>query len=267
MSNLYRSPRGRFFRLEILSRHMASADPPAGFGLFRYFPDVAYFAKDAQGRFTAANAAFLEMAGLKDESAVLGKTDFEIWPRFLAEHYVKDDARLLGSGSPMVNRIELVLGRDRSAEWFSTTKVPVLDPDGRVAGLEGVCRYLKKAKAPPEPALKMAAVIEYVMENYPRKIDIPALAAMVSLSVKQFERKFKQEYGEVPVRYIQRIRMDAARQLLAMTRLPISQISRETGFYDSSHFAHQFQKYTGLSPSAFRSRHFVQPPGGKPAPP
>jgi AraC family L-rhamnose operon regulatory protein RhaS len=78
---------------------------------------------------------------------------------------------------------------------------------------------------------------------------------MISLSVKQFERKFKQEYGEVPVRYIQRIRLDAARQLLAMSRLPIAQISRETGFYDSSHFAHQFQKYTGLSPTAFRNKH------------
>ena len=246
---------------------MATADSPAGFGLLRYFPDVAYFAKDAHGRFTAANAAFLHMAGLREEAEVVGRTDFEIWPRFLAEHYVKDDARVMGSGSPMINRIELVLGRDRSAEWFSTTKVPLLDPEGRVAGLEGVCRYLKKAKSPLEPSLKMPSVIEYIMENYPRKIDIPALAAMVSLSVKQFERKFKQEYGEVPVRYIQRIRLDAARQLLVMTRLPISQISRETGFYDSSHFAHQFQKYTGLAPSAFRNRHLGQRPGAKPVPP
>ena len=245
---------------------MTSAAPPAGFGLFQYFPDLAYFAKDAKGRFTSANAAFLGMAGLKQESEVVGRTDFEIWPRFLAEHYVKDDARVLESGSPIINRIELVLGRDRSAEWFSTTKVPLLDPQGRVAGLEGVCRYLKMAKVPLESGTGMPLVIEYIMENYPRKIDIPALAAMVSLSVKQFERRFKQEYHEVPVRYIQRIRLDAARQLLAMTRLPIAQISRETGFYDSSHFAHQFQKYTGLSPSAFRNRHAGPRPGAKPNP-
>lgn len=242
---------------------MGSAASPGGYGLFRYFPDVAYFAKDAQGRFTAANASFLEMAGMRDEAEILGKTDYDLWPRFLAEHYVKDDARVMESGTPLLNRIELVLGRDRSAEWFATTKVPMRGAAGEALGLEGVCRYLKKAKAPLEPSVKMPAVIEYVMENYPRKIDIPKLASMVSLSVKQFERKFKQEYGEVPVRYIQRIRLDAARQLLAMTRLPIAQISRETGFYDSSHFAHQFQKYTGLSPSAFRNRH--QQPSRRPA--
>jgi AraC-like DNA-binding protein len=234
---------------------MGSAASPGGYGLFRFFPDVAYFSKDAQGRFTAANASFLEMAGLREEAEIEGKTDYDLWPRFLAEHYVRDDARVLETGVPLLNRIELVLGRDRSAEWFATTKVPMRSASGEVIGLEGVCRYLKKAKAPLEPSVKMPKVIEYIMENYPRKIDVPALAAMVSLSVKQFERKFKQEYGEVPVRYIQRIRLDAARQLLAMTRLPIAQISRETGFYDSSHFAHQFQKYTGLSPTAFRSRH------------
>jgi AraC-like DNA-binding protein len=234
---------------------MEPAVAPGGYGLFRYFPDVAYFSKDAQGRFTAANASFLEMAGLREETEITGKTDFDLWPRFLAEHYVKDDSRVMETGVPLLNRIELVLGRDRSADWFATTKVPVRNSGGEITGLEGVCRYLKKAKAPLERSMKMPTVVEYIMENYSRKIDIPALAALVSLSVKQFERKFKQEYGEVPVRYIQRIRLDAARQLLAMTRLPIAQISRETGFYDSSHFAHQFQKYTGLSPTSFRSKH------------
>jgi AraC-like DNA-binding protein len=240
---------------------MVSGATRGGYDLFRFLPDVAYFSKDVHGRFTAANASFLEMAGLRGEADIVGKTDYDIWPRFLAEHYVKDDARVMVTGEPVLNRIELVLARDRSAEWFATTKVPLRDAAGQVTGIEGVSRYLKKAKAPLEPSLKMPAVIEYIMENYPRKIDIPRLAAMVSLSVKQFERKFKQEYGEVPVRYIQRIRLDAARQLLAMTRLPIARISRETGFYDSSHFAHQFQKYTGSSPSAFRARHQMRPPG------
>ena len=78
---------------------------------------------------------------------------------------------------------------------------------------------------------------------------------MASLSLKQFERNFKQEYGEVPVSYIQRIRSEAARQLLVMTDLPIAKIARETGFYDGSHLSHQFRKYTGLSPKAYREKH------------
>jgi PAS domain S-box-containing protein len=238
---------------------MIPSSPKGGMALFRHFQDAAYFAKDRHGRFVAANAAFVRMAGLKQETELLDKTDYDIWPTFLADHYVKDDSRVLESAEPVVNRVELVLGRDRSADWFATTKVPLRDPDGAVAGLEGVCRHLKKAKSPPDPGMRMPAVIEFIMENYPDKIDIPGLARMASLSVKQFERNFKKEYGEPPLRYIQRIRLDAARQLLAATRLPIGRIGRETGFYDTSHFSRQFQKSMGMSPRAFRAKHPIPP--------
>ena len=229
--------------------------------LLSHLPDVCYFAKDTEGRFIAANPGFLEMAGCKTEALLIGKTDFHIWPGFLAEQYLKDDAKVMETGEALANKIEPVIRRDRSADWFATTKVPLLGAGGEVVGIEGVCRYLKKAKAPLEKATKLPAVIDFIMENYPNKIDIPALAAMAALSMKQFERTFKREYGSAPLQYVQRIRLDAARQLLAVTRLPIAQISRETGFYDSSHFSHQFQKYTGLSPKAFRIKHH-QAPGG-----
>jgi AraC-like DNA-binding protein len=234
---------------------MTLPDSRAAYGLLQYLSDLPYFAKDRLGHFTAVNAAFIEIAGFQEELEILGKTDFDIWPRFLAEHYVKDDARVLESGIPSMNRVELVLGRDRSSDWFTTTKVALFNASGSVIGLEGVCRYFKKANAPIEQSKRMPTVIAFIMENYSKKIDIPELAAMAFLSMKQFERNFKLEYGVVPVRYIQRIRLDAARQLLVMTRLPIAQISRETGFYDSSHFSHQFLKYTGFSPKAYREKY------------
>jgi AraC-like DNA-binding protein len=234
-----------------------------GLEIFRHLPDLAWFVKDAQGRFVAANSRFVDMAGLKSEVQLLGKTDFDLWPAFLAEHYVQDDARVMEKSAPQVDKIELVLRRNRAADWFATTKVPLVGPDGRAAGIAGVCRHLKKAKAPPEPACKMSAVIDHIMENYARKIEIPTLATLASLSVRQFERRFKREYGALPAQYIQRIRMEAARQLLSGSRLPIAQISRETGFYDRSHFCHQFQKHTGLTPRMFRQKHQA---GARPVP-
>jgi PAS domain S-box-containing protein len=227
-----------------------------GKALMQHMPDLGYFAKDRQGRFISANSAFAEIAGAGEPERLLGKTDHDIWPHFLADHYLKDDAQVMKTGKPLVNKIELVIRQDRSTEWFATTKVPLTGPDGEASGIEGICRYLKKAKTPDEKALRMPAVMAYIMEHYSERIEIPALAAMVSLSVKQFERKFKQEYAEVPVKYIQRIRLEAARQLLAMTRLTIAQVSRETGFYDSSHFSNHFCKYTGETPKVFRQKHF-----------
>jgi AraC-like DNA-binding protein len=227
--------------------------------LMQHLPDLGYFAKDKEGRFMAANQAFAEIAGFKDPARVVGKTDFDLWPQFLADHYIKDDLQVMETQLHLVNKIELVIRQDRSTDWFATTKVPLFSPENEICGVEGYCRYLKKAKAQPDQALRLPMVIDHIMENYARKIEIPALAAMVSLSVKQFERKFKQEYGDVPIRYIQRIRLDAASQLLVMTRLTIAQVSRETGFYDSSHFSNQFYKYTGDTPKAFRLKHIKAP--------
>lgn len=232
------------------------ATPTGATALFEHIPDLGYFAKDRQGRFIAANPAFAEMASVPDPARLIGKTDYDIWPRFLAEHYLKDDAHVMKAGVALVNKIELIIRPDRSTDWFATTKVPLAGPRGEPAGIEGVCRHLKKARAPEENTLRMPAVIAHIMERYADRIEIPMLAKMVSLSVKQFERKFKQQYGEVPVKYIQRIRLDAARQLLAMTNLPVAQVSRETGFYDSSHFSNQFREYAGDTPRNFRRKHY-----------
>src|SRR5687768_4259160 len=101
---------------------------PGAQALLRHLPDIGYFAKDHEGRFTAGNATFLAIAGCKSESQLVGKTDFEIWPRFLADYYVKDDVRVMESGTPLVNKVELILRRGRSPDWFATTKVPLLGP-------------------------------------------------------------------------------------------------------------------------------------------
>jgi hypothetical protein len=79
---------------------------------------------------------------------LLGKTDFNVWPRFLAEHYVKDDDRVMGTSVPIVNRIELIFRPDRSTDWFSTTN------EGLSSEVYGCARYeiadSLKAGLPPE---------------------------------------------------------------------------------------------------------------------
>jgi PAS domain S-box-containing protein len=101
-----------------------------GKALMQHMPDLGYFAKDRQGRFIAVNPAFAEIAGAGSPERLLGKTDYDIWPHFLADHYLKDDAQVMKTGKPFVNKIELVIRQDRSTEWFATTKVPLPGPEG-----------------------------------------------------------------------------------------------------------------------------------------
>ena len=99
-------------------------------------PDVMYV-KDREGRFEMANQALAQMLGVDSPDALIGKTDFELFPRELATQYNLDDRAILNSGVALLNKEEPVLHADGSSHWISTTKVPVRDPLGQVIGLVG----------------------------------------------------------------------------------------------------------------------------------
>ena len=99
-------------------------------------PDVMYV-KDSKGRFEVANQALADMLGLASSDALIGKTDFELFPAELATQYDLDDRAIMHSGLALLNKEEPVRHADGSSHWISTTKVPVRDPLGRTIGLVG----------------------------------------------------------------------------------------------------------------------------------
>ena len=70
----------------------------------------------------------------------------------------------------------------------------------------------------------------------------------------QFIRKFKKSMLMPPSRYIEKIRMDRSRELLADTDLTVNEISGIVGYNDPFYFSKVFKKNTGLNPMAFRKR-------------
>src|SRR5882762_3441441 len=92
--------------------------------LLEYLPDTYFFAKDREGRFVAANACFVNGCGFKEESELIGKTDLDVWPHHLAEGYRSDDRRVMQSGKPIINKLELSKNPKGGSDWFCTTKIP-----------------------------------------------------------------------------------------------------------------------------------------------
>jgi transcriptional regulator GlxA family with amidase domain len=58
--------------------------------------------------------------------------------------------------------------------------------------------------------------------------------------------------GSSPRRYVLRHRLETAKDLLARTDLPLSQIAAHTGFYDASDFGKRFREQEGLTPRKYR---------------
>lgn len=222
--------------------------------LFNYLPDAYFFVKDRQGRFMMANEIFVRQCGVRREEDIVGRNDYDFFPRERAENYVRDDRYVMGSGQPILNRVELAPERDNSINWFVTTKVPVLSSDGEIIGLAGIARDIRQAGLALRPYTEMRAALEYIRDHYAEPIHIRDLAAQVHLSVSQFERRFRRVFQITPFRHILQVRIRAACTLLTTTNDTIAAIALDCGFYDHAHFTRQFKKVMGVPPRKYRNR-------------
>jgi AraC family transcriptional regulator len=73
------------------------------------------------------------------------------------------------------------------------------------------------------------------------------------MSPAHFARLFKQATGRTPHQYVLHCRLEHAKQLLAETTLPLSEIACQVGCADHSHLTRLFRRYVGLSPKAYRT--------------
>jgi AraC family transcriptional regulator len=95
-------------------------------------------------------------------------------------------------------------------------------------------------------------VRDFIEEHLEESISLQALADTAGLSICYFCRAFKQSEGVTPHDYIVRCRVQRARELLADTDLPLSEIAIAVGFADQSHCARRFREHVGLTPSRYR---------------
>ena len=240
---------------------LARIASPAGFEvLFDYLPDVYFFVKDEAGRFVRCNRAFANLLCACSEEEVLGLRDADFFPSALADNYVRDDHVVMASASDIVDKVELVRTADGSMNWYSTTKLPLLDASDAVIGVAGITRDISKMKSNSERFSYWAPVLETITANYADSIPMATLAAKVSLSVSQFDRRFKQHFRTTPRKYLTEVRINAACQLLSSSNLSVAAIAVQTGFYDQSHFTKQFTKLKGTTPAQYRRNHSRTPP-------
>ena len=85
--------------------------------LFEHLPDVHFFAKDAQGRFVAADASTLRRIGIEQEVELLGLDDFAIHPPNVARSIREDDLQVMRTRQPLVGRVEALYTRSRAKDW------------------------------------------------------------------------------------------------------------------------------------------------------
>jgi transcriptional regulator GlxA family with amidase domain len=106
------------------------------------------------------------------------------------------------------------------------------------------------ALAPRSDRVQMA--LEYARLNLSKPLRVDDLAKAAHLSTRQFGRVFLSETGESPAKAIERLRVEAARNLIERGRHSLETIARETGFRDRSHLREVFVRSYGMTPQSLR---------------
>lgn len=106
--------------------------------------------------------------------------------------------------------------------------------------------------APLDP--RIAHAVEWLAARYARAIRLEELAAACGMSPSRLSHLFRDQLGVAPMRWLERLRIDRAREQLVMTGRPIAEIAAAVGFDDPDWFARVFKRRTGATPRAFRAR-------------
>ncbi|MBF7730327.1 GlxA family transcriptional regulator [Pseudomonas sp. N040] len=98
---------------------------------------------------------------------------------------------------------------------------------------------------------------QWLEEHFTEKFRFEDMARDHGMSIRNFMRRFQAATGDKPLHYLQRLRIETAKNLLSATRKSIKTISYEVGYDDASFFARLFRQHTEQSPNNYR-RQFQQ---------
>jgi AraC-like DNA-binding protein len=103
-----------------------------------------------------------------------------------------------------------------------------------------------------DAAARLAPAFEHLQLHYDEPIRVAEVARLCAASTCRFMNLFKEVTGQSFVVYLNRFRVDKAKDLLANTNKTISEIGLETGFCNQSYFGVVFRRTTGETPLEFR---------------
>ena len=224
-----------------------------------------FCAKDVTGRYVAVNQVFVDRTSERSRRTVIGRRAEELFVPELAEHYVRQDREVLGTGRALRGELELIRRPGGAPGWYLTSKVPVR-VEGAIVGLLSVSEDLRTHDAADVTVASLSRVVALVHERLADHLTIADLARAAGCSPSTLDRRIRRVFGLSPQQLVLRTRIDHAAALLTTTDLPIADVAAESGFYDQAAFTRTFGRLTGETPAQFRRRSAAPPASpGRPA--
>jgi len=222
--------------------------------LFDLTPDVAFFVKDSQGRYVAVNESLLSRHGLKHPAEAIGRRPQDICPGDFGRIPTEQDRRILLTGKPLVEHLELQWHLPSEPVWCLTSKLPLRDSAGKITGIIGFSRDVRTPVRMDEIPKSFANVIAEFEQDPSNDNSPAALAHRADLSPARLARLTKRIFGLTPSQFIVKTRITTGSRLLVETEKTVAEIAQLCGYHDQSAFTRAFRATSGMTPLEYRRR-------------
>jgi AraC-like DNA-binding protein len=183
---------------------------------------------------------------------MIGRRPCEVCPGDFGGIPTEQDAQVLRTGRPIVERLELFWHRPHVPVWGLTSKIPVRDGKGRVMGLIGISKDLTALVSREEVPPAAVLALRHLESSFDQAVSPSSLAKKAGMSAARFARVIRRIHGISPMQLITKTRITAGMRLLLESDTSIAEIALKCGFADHSAFTRAFRAVTRYSPSEYR---------------
>jgi len=142
--------------------------------------------------------------------------------------------------------------RDQSGPMRIAKLLEFLDHLSRESDYSLLSTLAIRSEADQATQEKIEMVTQYISENFAQEITLTDMAKKVSMNDSAFSRFFAKATGNSFNRFVNRVRISKACELLFDTETPITSICYETGFNNIANFNRRFRELKGSTPREYR---------------
>jgi transcriptional regulator GlxA family with amidase domain len=161
-----------------------------------------------------------------------------------------DDGDILTSAG-LTSGIDLcihLIRRDHGVEVANQVARTAVMPPHRDGGQAQFVRYHE----PVNGDASLSAVLLWMQRNLDQPLRLDQIARRANMSTRTLVRRFPEQAGVTPLRWLRRERVRRAQHLLESTDLSIEDIAKRTGFADSAGLRKHFTRSVGVAPQSYR---------------
>lgn len=154
----------------------------------------------------------------------------------VARHMKLDPEALLAGQQPIEKVMLNETGQDLS-DWLKSFIVRIID---------AINAKKRRNKS------QIEVILEYIGKKYDKDLSLQMLASEFNISAPYLGTLFRNETGELFSVFLNKLRVEKAKELLLTTSYSANEISKLVGYWDANYFYKIFKKYTGVFPTQFR---------------